>query len=154
MQWLRKAGGDHLRRPAAATDAKRARRNSSLKLARFSFRKSQAHGCLQPAIERLASASLLQVQALLLFVPFASDAARLLRRCLPAVGRKYAVAYEGDKMRAYSLSELFPLTRAELFALHARIAAELPALSDSERETTLQNLRRVRRVLARARLGP
>ena len=41
-------------------------------------------------------------------------------------------------MRAYSLSELFCLTRAELFALHARIAAELPQLHDAERATALE----------------
>ena len=52
-------------------------------------------------------------------------------------------------MRAYSLNELFCLTRAELFALHARIVAELPTLSEAERETALDNLRKLRSVLAR-----
>ena len=51
-------------------------------------------------------------------------------------------------MRAYSLSELFNLTRAELFALHARIAAGLPALGEADREVALDNLRKLRRVLA------
>ncbi|HEY2068127.1 MAG TPA: hypothetical protein VGG48_01120 [Rhizomicrobium sp.] len=51
-------------------------------------------------------------------------------------------------MRDYSLSELFNFTRAELFALHARIAAELPALSETGRAKALENLRRLRRVLA------
>jgi hypothetical protein len=55
------------------------------------------------------------------------------------------------KMRAYSLIELFTLTRTELFALHARIAAELPMLSDPDRETALENLRKLRRVLAHPR---
>jgi len=51
-------------------------------------------------------------------------------------------------MRAYSLNELFCLTRAELFALHARIVAELPTLRESDRETALDNLRKLRHVLA------
>ncbi len=50
-------------------------------------------------------------------------------------------------MRAYSLAELFFLTRVELFALHARIVAELPQLPDAERATALETLRRIRRVL-------
>jgi len=57
-------------------------------------------------------------------------------------------------MRAYSLSELFNLTRAELFALHSRIAGELPSLADVDRDTALENLRRIRRVLAHARVAP
>lgn len=54
-------------------------------------------------------------------------------------------------MRVYSLKELFNLTRAELFGLHARITAELNALPESsvERQTALANLRNIRRVLAR-----
>jgi hypothetical protein len=57
-------------------------------------------------------------------------------------------------MRAYSLTELFSFTRADLFALHGKIAAELPWLPDADRETALENLRKLRRVLAQARLGP
>ncbi|MGD0192883.1 MAG: hypothetical protein ABSD74_19270 [Rhizomicrobium sp.] len=57
-------------------------------------------------------------------------------------------------MRAYSFSELFNLTRNELFALHARIVAELPTLNDAERELALENLRKIRRVLARLKLVP
>jgi hypothetical protein len=57
-------------------------------------------------------------------------------------------------MRAYSLSELFTLTRADLFALHSKIAAVLPSLPDADRETALENLRKLRRVLARARFSP
>ena len=51
-------------------------------------------------------------------------------------------------MRAYSLNELFNLTRTELFALHAKIAAELLILCQTERKTALENLRKLRRVLA------
>lgn len=57
-------------------------------------------------------------------------------------------------MRAYSLSELFNLTRSELFRLHAQIAADLATLGDTERATALENLRKLRRVLAKAWLGP
>jgi hypothetical protein len=58
------------------------------------------------------------------------------------------------KMRAYSLNELFYLTRGELFALHARIVAELPALCESDREAALDNLRKLRRALAQVRPEP
>jgi hypothetical protein len=51
-------------------------------------------------------------------------------------------------MRAYSLSELFNLTRAELFALHSRIVDDLSSLSETDRKTALENLRKVRRALA------
>ncbi len=57
-------------------------------------------------------------------------------------------------MRAYSLIELFNLTRAELFSLHAKITAELPTLSESDAEVALENLRNVRRVLSVARCAP
>jgi hypothetical protein len=57
-------------------------------------------------------------------------------------------------MRAYSLMELFNLTRAELFSLHAKIVAELPELSGSDAEVALENLRRIRRVLAQPRCAP
>ena len=57
-------------------------------------------------------------------------------------------------MRAYSLNELFYLTRGELFALHARIVAELPALCESDREAALDNLRKLRRALAQVRPEP
>jgi hypothetical protein len=72
-------------------------------------------------------------------------------RCL---GRTAAITRPGTKeikMRAYSLTELFNLTRSELFALYAGIAADLPALSETERETALENLRKLRRVLAHLR---
>lgn len=59
-------------------------------------------------------------------------------------------------MRAYSLNELFNLTRAELFALHADIANELAALPDGsdERAIALDNLRTIRRVLAQPQFAP
>ena len=57
-------------------------------------------------------------------------------------------------MRAYSLIELFNLTRAELFSLHAQITAELPQLSESDYHVALENLRRIRRVLAQPRCAP
>lgn len=57
-------------------------------------------------------------------------------------------------MRAYSLSELFTLTRAELFALHAKIVSDLAALHDAERAVAFDNLRKLRRVLANPRNAP
>ncbi len=57
-------------------------------------------------------------------------------------------------MRAYSLNELFCLTRSELFALHARIAAELPTLCEADREIALDNLRKLRRALGHPRNAP
>jgi hypothetical protein len=60
------------------------------------------------------------------------------------------------KMRAYSLTELFCMTRAELFALHAQIVREPAALPDgsSDRPAALDLLRAIRRVLARSWPGP
>ena len=54
-------------------------------------------------------------------------------------------------MRAYTLNELWSLTRSELFALHRRIAADLAELPESspERLIALTNLRIIRQVLAR-----
>ena len=54
-------------------------------------------------------------------------------------------------MRAYTLTELMNLTRAELFALHRQIVdaiASLPAGSP-ELLTAVATLRNIRRVLAR-----
>jgi hypothetical protein len=53
-------------------------------------------------------------------------------------------------MRAYSLNELFRLTRNELFELHAKIIIELAELPDAsvDRHVAFENLRLVRRVLA------
>jgi hypothetical protein len=67
------------------------------------------------------------------------------------LGRKAAIgAVETKemKMRAYSLDELYRLTRSELFALHAKIVADLPALCDADRTVALDTLRKLRRVLA------
>jgi len=54
-------------------------------------------------------------------------------------------------MRAYNLTELMKLTRAELFALHRQITGALALLPDGspERITALATLRNIRRVLAR-----
>ena len=54
-------------------------------------------------------------------------------------------------MRAYTLNELMSLTRAELFALHRRIVDALALMPEAsqERLTALENLRWIRRVLAR-----
>lgn len=57
-------------------------------------------------------------------------------------------------MRAYSLTELFCMTRAELFALHTSIVAELATLPESDRTVALDILRQIRRALAQSRPGP
>jgi hypothetical protein len=57
-------------------------------------------------------------------------------------------------MRTYSLSELFTLTRRELFALHAKIVADLASLPQAKREVAFDNLRKLRRVLAHPRNAP
>jgi hypothetical protein len=57
-------------------------------------------------------------------------------------------------MRVYSLTELFCMTRNELFALHSEIAAKLGDHADASQEAFAARdlLRRIRRVLARS--GP
>jgi hypothetical protein len=59
-------------------------------------------------------------------------------------------------MRAYTLTELMSLTRAELFAAHQKIVDALAHLPEGspERLTALANLRDIRRVLARPDLSP
>ena len=59
-------------------------------------------------------------------------------------------------MRVYSLTELFCLTRAELFGLHHRIVSALAQLPEAstERQTALINLRNIRRVLVRPNCLP
>jgi hypothetical protein len=59
-------------------------------------------------------------------------------------------------MRAYTLTELMSLTRAELFALHRRIVDVLAQLPEGypERLTALGNLRDIRRVLAGCEFAP
>jgi hypothetical protein len=60
------------------------------------------------------------------------------------------------KMRAYTLTELMNLTRAELFALHRQVAEALALLPEGspERLTALATLRDTRRVLARCEFVP
>ena len=57
-------------------------------------------------------------------------------------------------MLAYSLTELFKLTRAELFALHAQIVAELASLPDADRCVAFESLRAEHRVLSHPRYAP
>lgn len=59
-------------------------------------------------------------------------------------------------MRAYTLTELMNLTRAELFGLHRQITDALALLPEAspERPTALANLRYIRRVLARSEFAP
>ena len=59
-------------------------------------------------------------------------------------------------MRAYSLNELFRLTRNELFALHAETVCELAELPEasSDQVIAFENLRLIHRVLARRGPAP
>ena len=59
-------------------------------------------------------------------------------------------------MRAYSLNELFRLTRNELFQLHAEIVRELDDIPEDSAELAVafENLRLIRRALARYYLKP
>ena len=59
-------------------------------------------------------------------------------------------------MRAYTLTELMNLTRAELFALHRQIVDALALLPEGspERLAALASLRNIRRVLARSGFAP
>jgi hypothetical protein len=59
-------------------------------------------------------------------------------------------------MRAYTLTELMNLTRAELFALHRQIVDTLAALPEGspERLAVLATLRDIRRVLGRHEFAP
>jgi len=66
----------------------------------------------------------------------------------------FAVETKETNMRAYSLNELFRLTRTELLALHAKIAALFPMLSEFDRAVARENLRLIRRVLARPSCAP
>lgn len=54
-------------------------------------------------------------------------------------------------MRLYTLHDLLKLSRAALFALHARITQELAAMppTSPDRQTALANLRNISRVLSR-----
>jgi hypothetical protein len=68
----------------------------------------------------------------------------------------FAVETKETNMRANPLNELFRLTRAELLALYAEIAAELASVPEmsTDREIALNNLRDIRRVLALKPRGP
>lgn len=59
-------------------------------------------------------------------------------------------------MRAWTLIELFRLTRAELFGLYQEIVNAIAAMPDSDpaRPIALANLQNIRRALARATLVP
>jgi hypothetical protein len=59
-------------------------------------------------------------------------------------------------MRAWTLIELFRLTRAELFGLYQEIVNALAAMPDSdpERPIALATLQNIRRALARPHLVP
>ena len=59
-------------------------------------------------------------------------------------------------MRAWTLIELFRLTRAELFGLYWEISNALAAMPDGdpERPIALANLQNIRRVLARPNFVP
>jgi hypothetical protein len=59
-------------------------------------------------------------------------------------------------MRAYTLTELMSLTRAELFGLHRQIVDALALLPEGspERFIALANLRDIRQVLSRPNLSP
>lgn len=59
-------------------------------------------------------------------------------------------------MRAWTLIELFRLTRAELFGLYQEIVNAFAAMPDNDpaRPIALANLQNIRRALARASLVP
>ena len=59
-------------------------------------------------------------------------------------------------MRAYSLNELFRLTRNELFELHAETVRELDDIPEDSAELAIafENLRLIRRVLAHPHFAP
>jgi hypothetical protein len=59
-------------------------------------------------------------------------------------------------MRAYSLNELFRLTRNELFDLHAEIVRELDDIPEDSAELVVafENLRLIRRALTHPHFAP
>ena len=67
-----------------------------------------------------------------------------------------AVETKETNMRAYSLNELFRLTRTELLALRANVVAELASLPETsaDREIALINLRNIRRALTKFTIAP
>ena len=71
---------------------------------------------------------------------------------------KAAMSAVGNEeiMRAWTLFELFRLTRAELFGLYQEIVNALAAMPDNdpERPVALANLLNIRKVLARPNFVP
>ena len=59
-------------------------------------------------------------------------------------------------MRAYTLTELMNLTRAELFALHRQVVDDLAKLPENsaERRIAFATLRDIRRVFSSRSLSP
>ena len=59
-------------------------------------------------------------------------------------------------MKAWTLNDLFRLTRAELFSLHREIVAELANAPEGspERDIALANLRLIARALALPNIAP
>jgi len=113
--------------------------------------------CLKTAIKRLSAARWQQVAST---PPLRSGrkrcGPRTKARCLGHRQQFCGRETKENKVRAYSLNELFYLTRDQLFALHAQIAVELDALPDDspDRPVALQNLRNIRRVLGRPHHQP
>jgi hypothetical protein len=96
-------------------------------------------------------------EALLLFVPVASDAAA----SSVAVGLRQKAAIGAAKtmeetMQVLSIKELMRLTRIELIDLLVRITNALPDMPEGSenRQIALINLRNIRSVLARHDLTP
>ncbi len=54
-------------------------------------------------------------------------------------------------MRVYTLTELFSMTRAQIFALHDGTVAEMNAMPEgsTDRDNALENIRNIRKVLSR-----
>jgi hypothetical protein len=95
-------------------------------------------------------------EALLLFVPVASDAAASSVAGPPSKAAIGAVKTMKETMRALTLTELMRLTRIELCDLAAQIRNLLPNFLEgsSERATAVANLRNIRFVLARRDFSP
>jgi hypothetical protein len=76
--------------------------------------------------------------------------------CPPQKAALSAVKPMETKMRSYTITELFCMTRAELFALHQRVVAETLSVPESDpvHALGLANLRLIRRVLAKPGLSP
>lgn len=68
----------------------------------------------------------------------------------------HAVENEGDKMREYTVTDLFRLTRAELLRLDHEMATALMQLAEyaPDRTLALINQRQIRRELGRRDYAP